>query len=328
MDDIKTTQQAFSKIGWIYTIFSAVITFIQLIVFKVFVDPNNLSLEMYMLLNTGMMYVLGMIIIPVGFHKVQIPICVPEKKSMTLKAFFKAMIMSYSLLFVTNLIGTIWIGIIEIIKGSPIINPVEELALNMDIRYLIVFTVIGAPIFEELFFRKFIVDRTLQYGECVSIAICGLMFGLFHGNLSQFPYAFALGSFFAYIYVRTGKIGYTMIMHAIINLVGSVVGSLVIKNIDLSVYDNNLYSSTIEDIFSLLTPDNLKGMLLVLTYELVILSFVVIGIILWILEFKKFFFKPTENAIPKGRCFETSILNPGMLVYIAFWFIMIIIASI
>ena len=330
MDDITTTQKAFSKIGWIYTIFSAAITVLQLIIVNVvhLVKPEVLTTEVQILISTVILYVLGMLILPIGFQKAQVPVTVLQKKHMTIGAFFKALFMSYSLLIITNLIGTLITTMIGILKGSPIINPVEEIALNMDLPFLILFTVIGAPIFEELFFRKFLVDRTAQYGEGVSVVISGLMFGMFHGNLSQFPYAFALGAFFAYIYIRTGKIGYTILMHAVINFVGSIVGSLILKNIDLSVYEGILSSTSIEEIFAALTMENMTGVFILLVYEMVIMTFVVIGIILWILEFKKFFFKPAEQDIPKGRCFEASICNKGMLVYIGFWLIMIIIASI
>ena len=330
MDDITTTQKAFSKIGWIYTIFSAAITVLQLIIVNVvhLVKPEVLTTEVQILISTVILYVLGMLILPIGFQKAQVPVTVLQKKHMTIGAFFKALFMSYSLLIITNLIGTLITTMIGILKGSPIINPVEEIALNMDLPFLILFTVIGAPIFEELFFRKFLVDRTAQYGEGVSVVISGLMFGMFHGNLSQFPYAFALGAFFAYIYIRTGKIGYTILMHAVINFVGSIVVSLILKYIDLSVYEGILTSTSIEEIFAALTMENMTGVFILLVYEMVIMTFVVIGIILWILEFKKFYFKPAGQDIPKGRCFEASICNKGMLVYIGFWLIMIIIASI
>ena len=330
MDDITTTQKAFSKIGWIYTIFSAAITVLQLIIVNVvhLVKPEVLTTEVQILISTVILYVLGMLILPIGFQKAQVPVTVLQKKHMTIGAFFKALFMSYSLLIITNLIGTLITTMIGILKGSPIINPVEEIALNMDLPFLILFTVIGAPIFEELFFRKFLVDRTAQYGEGVSVVISGLMFGMFHGNLSQFPYAFALGAFFAYIYIRTGKIGYTILMHAVINFVGSIVVSLILKYIDLSVYEGILTSTSIEEIFAALTMENMVGVFVLLIYEMVIMTFVVIGIILWILEFKKFYFKPAGQDIPKGRCFEASICNKGMLVYIGFWLIMIIIASI
>jgi len=44
---------------------------------------------------------------------------------------------------------------------------------------------IGAPVCEELIFRKMLVTRALKYGEGVAILLSGLVFGLFHGDLNQ-----------------------------------------------------------------------------------------------------------------------------------------------
>jgi membrane protease YdiL (CAAX protease family) len=247
---------------------------------------------------------------------------------MSFGAFVKAVLMSYSLLIITNLVGTLITTAIGNLKGSPIINPVEEITLNMNIPFLLLFTVIGAPIFEELFFRKFLVDRIVQYGELLSVIISGFMFGLLHGNLSQFPYAFTLGAFLAFIYIRTGKIRYTIILHAIINFMGSIVGGLILKNIDLDFFDSILGSVAPEEMLMTLTIQDLFGFLVLIIYEMTIMILVVIGIIFWILEFKKFFFKTGEYDIEKGSRFKTSVCNRGMMVYIIFWLIMIVLASI
>ncbi|WP_022756782.1 type II CAAX prenyl endopeptidase Rce1 family protein [Butyrivibrio fibrisolvens] len=74
-----------------------------------------------------------------------------------------------------------------------------------------------APIFEELIYRKLIIDRTRRYGELTAIIYSALAFGLFHCNIYQFFYAFALGLIFGYVYVRTGNILMTIVMHMIVN---------------------------------------------------------------------------------------------------------------
>ena len=56
-----------------------------------------------------------------------------------------------------------------------------------------------------------------------SILLSGLLFGLFHGNLFQFFYAAAVGMILAYVYTRTGRYLWCVAMHAIINLMGSIV---------------------------------------------------------------------------------------------------------
>lgn len=96
--------------------------------------------------------------------------------------------------------------------------------------------VICAPIVEELLFRKLLIDRIRQYGNGTAIVISGLLFGLFHGNFTQFFYATMLGFLFAFIYTRTGKIHYTIILHMALNFWGSALPMLVTRNLDKEAF--------------------------------------------------------------------------------------------
>lgn len=86
----------------------------------------------------------------------------------------------------------------------------------------IAMVVFAAPIVEELLYRKMLIDRIAAYGDGVSVVVSGLLFGLAHGNFSQFFYAFGLGALFAYVYIKTGHIGYTIGFHMFFNLIGGV----------------------------------------------------------------------------------------------------------
>ena len=83
---------------------------------------------------------------------------------------------------------------------------------------------------EELIFRKFLIDRTYRYGEWTAILTSGLMFGLSHGNLAQFFFTTLIGGLLAYIYIRTGKIWYTIALHMTLNLATSVVTMFTMQN--------------------------------------------------------------------------------------------------
>ena len=107
---------------------------------------------------------------------------------------------------------------------------------NADQRFMVIYTlfaVIGAPVIEELVFRKLFIDSTHKYGETVSVFVSALLFGLIHGNSAQFFLAFMLGLLFGTVYVRTGNVWLTIALHLMINLtasLGSVFGFL---NIDI-----------------------------------------------------------------------------------------------
>ncbi len=145
-----------------------------------------------------------------------------EKNKLTIKKFLIYVCVTITLMWIGNIIGTIITSLIGGVLQSEIINPVGELINNGGIYVNLLIISIMAPIFEELLFRKLLIDRTIKYGAKVSILLSALLFALFHGNLSQFFYAFLIGGFFAYVYIKTGRLIYTIILHALINFFGSV----------------------------------------------------------------------------------------------------------
>ncbi len=329
MDEIlKLARKSFSKIGWIFFILSLLVTFIQVILMEpVQFYFGSANLEAQVLASTGILYIVGCAVLLYSARR--FPGVKPAKKKMSVLELLKAFIMCYTLMIFANILGLLLTGVIGAITGSPVYNPVEEIVTSMSIPLMFVTTVVCAPIFEELFFRKFIIDRLVKYGEVTALMVSGLMFGLFHGNLSQFPYAFALGAFFGFIYIRTGQIMYPIILHAVINFMGSIVSGLLLKMINLDllmkVFDTDLQQSSTLLVKQIM--DNFDGIVLYLLYEMIILVLVVVGIILWIFNFKKFTAKPAEEELPKGKRFSVSILNKGMIAYSVLWIITIIISA-
>lgn len=94
----------------------------------------------------------------------------------------------------------------------------------------LVFAVIVAPIGEEFLFRWVLWRKMGQYGDKAYILLGGIIFALFHGNLSQLLYAFVIGVVLCWVYARTGKLAYTIALHVGINLVGMVLAPLALQN--------------------------------------------------------------------------------------------------
>ena len=131
-----------------------------------------------------------------------------------------------------NLIGQFLMAVVSAITGQPMVNQVEEMIMDMSLWAVIVSAVILAPIMEELIFRKLVLDRLAGYGPAVAMFVSALVFGLAHGNFYQFFYAFLLGLIFAYIYLRTGKVRYSMMLHMMVNFCGSVIPILIMRVAD------------------------------------------------------------------------------------------------
>ena len=109
-------------------------------------------------------------------------------------------------------------------------------ALGLKALPLHVYAIFGAPVFEELALRKVLLDRTHKYGGLPAAVVSGLLFGLIHGNSGQFIFAFFLGMIFAAVYLYTGKIFYTILLHFMINFTATVPELLYLAGFDISLY--------------------------------------------------------------------------------------------
>ena len=65
-----------------------------------------------------------------------------------------------------------------------------------------------------------------RFGDGFALLVSSLLFGMFHLNMVQAPYAFLLGLWFGYLVLRTGSLRISMILHACINFSAGVMSIL------------------------------------------------------------------------------------------------------
>lgn len=74
------------------------------------------------------------------------------------------------------------------------------------------------PVAEEILFRGLVLRSLQPYGKKFAIVVSSLLFGLFHGNLMQAPFAFVVGLVMGYVAMEY-HIGWAVALHLINNLV-------------------------------------------------------------------------------------------------------------
>ena len=183
------------------------------------VAPTLLSSTLAaMILNAITMYGIGMPASMAFFKKCK------TKPMQNNRLGFGAMLLTifacFGLTFLGSLVGSLVDALSAGMLGTTASNPVAETTESLEPWAILLFMVILAPIFEEIFFRRVVVDRLRRYGDVPAIIFSGLAFGLIHGNFSQFFYATFLGMVFAAIYIHTGKLGYTIFLHMLVNFIG------------------------------------------------------------------------------------------------------------
>ena len=232
----------------------------------------------------------------------RVPAVRAERRSLSLGSFLVFLLMCFPIMYGGNLIGTI---LSSMFSGGAAQNPLEGMASKPGVLQIVVLAVL-APLFEEFIFRRQLIDRAGRYGEKTAILFSGLSFGLFHGNLYQFFYAFGLGMLFAYIYTRTRKLRYTVALHMIINFLGSVVGPWILRRSQVDLENG-------------ITPEAVAadpaGVGLLAAYSFAIIALGIAGLVLLIRRRRRFVFQRAEEELPNGSGPRAAIFNLGFLLF-------------
>lgn len=323
--EIKRSRKDFTKLGLVMFFGTLIIYGVQILSSIIVKNIPAIydNADLYFLCNMLPTYIIAYPAIFLMFKIMPVQIS-QEKKHMKVSHILIAFLICYAGTYLTNLVGNIITAIIGAIKQSEVENVMASLTSQISpwVNFLVV--VIAAPVMEELLFRKFIIDRISHYGEGVAIVVSGLMFGLFHGNLNQFVYAFLIGVLFGFIYIKTRQIKYTIILHMIVNFLGGFVSSVLLEVSNYYELMNLLGEEINPDLLMEFMKDNALGLMAFMVYSMLLTGFVVAGIVLFFINKRKFTLLEGEVKLEKGQRFKTIILNVGMILYCLFWIVMII----
>ena len=224
-----------------------------------------------------------------------------KKNNLGFKTFLKYLCITFTLMWIGNITGTIITNLLSFTIQNDIANPIQNLINSTDLWLnLILISLIG-PIFEEIIFRKILIDRTIKYGPLASILVSAIIFGLIHGNLNQFCYTILVGGFFAYVYIKTGQIKYSIGLHIILNMLGSVL-SMIVNNSAVNL--SNAFNTT--------------DLAILVFYFILILIALFVGIYTLVEYIQKK--RKQKNSIDL-KIIKPVFLNAGMICFIVFYII-------
>lgn len=248
-----------------------------------------------------------LIAVPIGLLLLRkVPAKPLEKHDLKPSRYMVTAIICIFMMYAGNILGTIITALLQLLPGLSAGNPILGYATDNALLPKVLFMVILAPVIEEYIFRKQLIDRMHIYGEKLAVITSALMFGLFHGNMSQFFYAFALGLVFGYVYLKTGKLRYSIGLHMLINLIGSVIGPFFLEKIAVVDTMETLDFAALEPIMPWLIGFG--------AYVLVLIGFAVTGLVLLCINKRRVSFTLAEMELPKGSRFKTAYVNVGMIL--------------
>lgn len=198
-------------------------------------------------------------------------------------------------MYITNFATQIIVFFISQAKGDELKNYVMDAITGGDFIITLIYTSVVAPIYEEIVFRKILLNKLRRFGDVPAILMTGFAFGIFHFNLLQFFYAAVLGFLFAYITIRTNKIIYAIILHMMINFIATAITPLVLEA-------------------------NMVAILIIFNW---VLAAIFLGGLILLLNIKKIRLEKTAPLMKASGYF----LNPGVILFLGIGLVLITIAT-
>lgn len=309
-------KKTFSKIGLAFSVYTVLLTFLSIAVVSLtdnFIsDDINIKLLFSFLTQYAIMMPL-LIYILSSLPKTDI-----KRYKLKIKDFIKLFIMLAPLSTAGNILGRLLNGIISKLANIPVLDVMSILFMRVNPVILIIFVGIIGPIMEEFITRKILIDRTVQYGEGVAILLSATIFSLMHGNFFQSFYAFFLGACFSYIYIRTGRLRYSTIIHILINS-SSIFLMTALRGSGLSEYIGTSSENIATDplFIQSLSKTNMFFIIIIMLYLIIYLALIIAGIVLWILHYRSIKINGglLSNEDNKSKA-KIMFVNVGMIIFI------------
>lgn len=164
-------------------------------------------------------------------------------------------------LVVAQIINIIFVYVLGISQSETMEVALKVPSTLTGIVLYVIYLALIPAIFEELLFRKVILNGAKQFGNVFAILFTSILFGLFHQNLQQILGTALIGMVLAIITFKTGDVKTSMCVH----------------------FTNNLFASLIQIIYAQMSNGNITTISLVcISIVLVILIFAFIGLVLLI----------------------------------------------
>ena len=225
---------------------------------------------------------------------------------------------AFLLMMAGNYVGNILIAVFEGATGRSLTNPVEASTVGRAWWINLLFVAVLAPIVEELVFRKLLCERLLPLGEGYAVVLSAALFALVHRNFFQVFYAFLLGALFAVVYIKTGRLRYSVFYHMVINLLGGVFAPWVLEKLGPLMEEETiahlmeaLEAGNVQALSEMLS-EYLLPLLLLLGYEALIMIAAVCGIVFLIIGRKKLRFEQGLLPPPKEGRVANVFCNVGV----------------
>lgn len=298
----------YNRISWIYVCFFAVVTALQMCLslllrhLGLVTEENRAWLSI--VVSCVSMYGVGFFLAKALFLRLSKGRGV-QQEVWGLGKRILYFIICMSVIYIGSIIGNVMMFTVGVFTGEGMpTNQLSEILMESNVWLSLFSMVFLAPIVEELLFRKLLLDRIARFGQLPAVLLSAFFFALAHGNFYQFFYAFGLGALLAYLYIKTGKIRYTITFHMIINFLGGIVAPELARW-HLRMADRELWVQAIP-------------MMVLAAYLLLLIGCTIAGIVLLCCNVRQISFLPAQEHTEGEHVMLALVKSPGFWVYLLY----------
>lgn len=140
-----------------------------------------------------------------------------RNQPMTVGSFFRLLCVFMSMQLIFRFVS-VGFELILNLMGYSAMTAMEMATTTGGSFSMYLYACILGPISEELLFRGLLLRTLKPCGKQTAILVSALVFGLFHGNIVQIPFAFGVGLVLAYVALEH-SILWAMVLHVFNNMV-------------------------------------------------------------------------------------------------------------
>jgi len=229
----KALRREFSKSGWVLLIYHgimnvavSVVAFISAfaVIFGAAFDPEMTGMEQMLvdvILGNGWGYLIAIIIggvLMLVWKKREF--CCKTiwkiEKPMKIGDFFCVLAIFMSGQALSQLLTPVLEWLFGLM-GISLTDFVESASASTETFSMFLYVCLLAPVSEEILFRGLIMRSLEPYGKKFAILTSSFLFGIFHGNIVQSPFAFVVGLVLGYVAMEYSMV-WAMVLHMINNL--------------------------------------------------------------------------------------------------------------
>ena len=286
------------------------------------VDALSVNADFLLGLNAVCQYLIAFPIFVLLTFRIKPNKCA-VKSSISIGKYGLFIIVAEGAMLIGSLIATLISRLVNGIFGVSSDSAIDSLLGTSNPWVVFVCVCVLAPIFEELIFRKILIDRLSTFGDGIAIVFSAVAFGLFHGNITQFIYATAVGIILGYLYTLTRRIEHTVVLHAILNFLGGLVPMGV-----------EWIEGESQRLHNLAKEGQQINTALVSLYDILILSYNILMILFMVAAVVAIVIAIVKKKIRIGKCedynsatvVKTGVFNAGSILFIALSLVLMLIS--